>query len=304
MGELRLNGIMPPLTTPFDDNGAVDCDALAGNIERYNVTGLTGYVAFGSNGEAVHLTADERARVIVTVKRAAENAATPRTVIAGVNELSTRAAIEAVQRAAGGGADAVLVITPYFYKGAMTQEALFRHFTGVADSSPVPVLLYNVPQNTGVALDPATVASLSEHPAIVGIKESAGNINVISELIHLVPQRFAVLAGSGGILYPSLLLGVTGAILAVACIAPEACVHLYDAARAGDTNRARELHNRIAPLSHLVTAGLGVAALKVALDFAGYNGGVPRAPLARLSDANVEKVRSVMHGSGLFPEMG
>jgi 4-hydroxy-2-oxoglutarate aldolase len=295
---------MPPVTTPFDDAGSVDYDGLGRNIERYNRAGLSGYVALGSNGESVHLTADERAKVITTVKRGSDGAPSPRTLVAGVNELSTRAAIDAVRRAADAGADAVLVITPYFYKGAMTQEALFRHFIGVAESSPVPVLLYNVPQNTGLTIDPATVASLAEHPSIVGIKESAGNTNIVSELIRLVPESFAVLAGSGGILYPSLLLGATGAILAVACIAPDACVDLYDAAHSGDMNRARELHNRIAPLSHIVTAGLGVAALKAALDFAGFCGGVPRAPLVRLNDANLEKVKAMMLGSGLFPEMG
>ena len=304
MAEIKLNGIMPPLTTPFDDNGAVDCDALASNVARYNAAGLRGYVAFGSNGEAVHLSADERIRVLHTIKRAAENAPTPRLLVAGINELSTRAAIESVHRAADAGADVVLVITPYFYKNSMSQEALFRHFTGVADSSPVPVILYNVPQNTGVALDPATVASLSEHPAIIGVKESAGNINVISELIRLVPQQFAVLAGSGGILYPSLLLGAAGAILAVSCIAPEACVQLYEAAKNGELNRARELHNRIAPVSHIVTAGLGVAALKAALDFAGLRGGIPRAPLLKLDDAGLDKVRSIMRNSGLFPDLG
>jgi 4-hydroxy-2-oxoglutarate aldolase len=184
----------------------------------------------------------------------------------------------------------------------MSQEALFRYFIGVADSSPVPVLLYNIPQNTGVVIEAATVASLAEHHNVVGIKESAGNINAISEMIHLAPPGFAVLAGSGVILYPSLLLGAAGAILAVACVVPDACVELYDSARSGDQSHARELHNRIAPLSHMVTAALGVAGLKAALDLTGYAGGVPRSPLLRLSEGNIEKVKSVIQSSGLLPK--
>jgi 4-hydroxy-2-oxoglutarate aldolase len=298
MSGLRLNGIIPPLTTPFDDEGNVDLESLAANVERYNRTGLVGYVALGSNGEAVHLTTHERLEVIETIRRAS---APGRTIIAGVNELSTRAAIDFTRRSADSGAEAVLVVTPYYYKSSMTQEALFRYYTAVADSSPVPVLLYNVPQNTGIILEPATIASLAEHQNIVGVKDSAGNVSAISDTLRLAPPSFAVLAGSGSILYPSLLLGAAGAILAVACVAPEACVELYEAARSGDLERARELHNRVAPLSHAVTAKFGVAGLKAAMDFAQFVGGVPRAPLLRLSEANLETLRALMRGSGLFP---
>src|SRR5467141_227508 len=149
MPDIKLNGILPPVTTPFNERGDVDYAALSSNIARYNETGLVGYVALGSNGEAVHLTADERRRVIETVKRAATS---DHIIVAGVNELSTRAAIEAAQAAADLGADTVLVVTPYYYKSSMTQEALARHFTEVADRSPLPVLIYNVPQNTGVSI--------------------------------------------------------------------------------------------------------------------------------------------------------
>lgn len=300
MSELRLNGIIPPLTTPFDDQGNVDLSGLAANLDRYNETGLVGYVALGSNGEAVHLSTRERLQVVEAVKRASVSG---RTVIAGVNELSTRAAIEFTRRSAEAGADAVLVVTPYYYKSSMTQEALFRYYTAVADGSPVPVLLYNVPQNTGIIIEPATIASLAEHQNIVGIKDSAGNVSAISDTLRLAPGSFAVLAGSGSILYPSLLLGATGAILAVACVAPDPCVELFDAAQAGELERARELHNRVAPLSHAVTAKFGVAGLKAAMDLARYVGGVPRAPLLRLSEPSLETLRALMRGSGLFPHV-
>ncbi|MEK6285054.1 MAG: dihydrodipicolinate synthase family protein [Acidobacteriota bacterium] len=297
---INLNGILPPITTPFNQRGDVDYAALSSNIARYNETGLVGYVALGSNGEAVHLNADERRTVIETLKRAATST---HTIIAGVNELSTRAAIEAARAAADCGADAVLVITPYFYKSSMTQEALGRHFTEVADHSPIPVLIYNVPQNTGVVIEPATIAALGAHEKIIGVKDSAGNMGAMSETIRRAPEGFAVMVGNGGIVYPSLTMGATGAILGVACAAPRACVELYAAVDSGDHARARELQHRLAPLSHIVTAGLSVPGLKAAMDMLGYASGLPRAPLNPVSNSHREQIKAVIRETGLFPEI-
>ncbi|HVG19547.1 MAG TPA: dihydrodipicolinate synthase family protein [Blastocatellia bacterium] len=299
MRDFHANGILPPLTTPFDEEGNVDYEALRGNIERYNDTGVAGYVALGSNGEAVHLTQDERVRVIETIRR---NASPSHTVIAGVNEFSARATIRAARDAAYAGADAALVITPYFYKSQMTQAALAGFFTEVAAASPIPALVYNVPQNTGVVIEPATIAKLAAQENIVGVKDSAGNMGAICETLRLAPTGFKVMVGNGGILYPSLLMGATGAILAVACAAPRACVDLYEAARAGDHARARELQNRISPLSHIVTAGLGVPGLKAAMEMAGFTGGATRSPLAPLADSDRARVEAVARETGLFPD--
>lgn len=300
MGASKLNGIIPPVTTPFNERGDVDYAALSSNIDRYNETGLVGYVALGSNGEAVHLAADERRRVIETVKRAATS---EHIIVAGVNELSTRAAIEAARAGADCGADAVLVVTPYYYKSSMTQEALARHFRDVADHSPLPVLIYNVPQNTGVVIDSQTIALLAAHQNIIGVKDSAGNMGAILETIRSAPEGFAVMVGNGGILYPSIAMGATGAVLGVACAAPRACVELYEANRAGDHARARDLQNRLAPLSYIVTAGLGVPALKTAMDILGFAGGFPRAPLSPVISSDREKIKAVIRKTGLFPEI-
>ena len=298
--ELHCKGILPPLTTPFDVQDRVYFEGLRRNIKRYNEAGLAGYVALGSNGEAVHLDPEEQRQVIATIR---EWALASHTVIAGVNEHSTYAAMAAAKRAAEAGADAALVITPYFYKSRMTQAALAEHFKAVADVSPIPVFIYNVPQNTGVSIDPATIISLAEHPNIAGVKDSSGNFGAMAETIRGVREDFNVMIGNGGILYPSLLMGATGAILAVACAAPRACVELYNAVSAGDTAAARNLQNKLAPLSQIVTAGLGVAALKTAMALNGFVGGQPRAPLAPLSEAERERVRAVMRDTGLFPEM-
>lgn len=300
MNNLRLNGILPPVTTPFDREGNVDYRALENNIARYNETGLAGYVALGSNGEAAHLSRDEQAQVVRAIKRAAS---TSHTLVAGVNEHSTRAAIESARAAADCGAECALVITPYFYKSRMTSEAFARHFSEVADRSPIPVLIYNVPQNTGVTIDAGAIASLAAHENIIGVKDSAGNFGVVAETIRRSPSGFAVMVGNGGILYPSLLMGATGAILAVACAAPRACVELHEAALAGDHSRARELQNRLAPLSQIVTSGLGVAGLKAAMELTGYAGGAPRLPLADVSDSERAQIKAVMRDTGLFPEM-
>jgi 4-hydroxy-2-oxoglutarate aldolase len=197
----------------------------------------------------------------------------------------------------------VLVITPFFYKSLMTHAALLGYFTEVADNSPIPILIYNVPQNTGVVIEAAAVASLAAHQNVIGIKDSSGNMGAISETLRRVPADFSVMVGNGGILYPSLMMGARGAVLAVACAAPRACVELYEAVRSGDHARARDLQNRIAPLSHIVTAGLGVPGLKAAMELAGFAGGAPRAPLTPLAGAEREKVKNVMRDTGLFPEM-
>ena len=191
---VRITGILPPITTPFDSGGAVDLGALAANVERYNEFGLTGYVAFGSNGEAVHLTTAERSRVVEILRR---TAAPGRLVIAGVNEQSTVAAIEATRGAAGAGADAVLVITPYFYRSAMTQDVLRGFFADVAGASPLPILAYNIPQNTGVAVAPTTLADLAGHDRIAGVKDSSGNLAALSDTLRRVPDDFAVVVGHG-----------------------------------------------------------------------------------------------------------
>lgn len=300
MRTVNLNGIFPPVTTPFTDRGDVDYDALAANISRYNESSLAGYVALGSNGEVVHLSTEERRKAIATIKRAATST---HTIVAGVNELSTHAAIDEAKAAADCGADAALVITPYYYKSSMTQEAFTRHFTEVADRSPIPVLIYNVPANTGVIIDSTTIAALASHQNIIGVKDSSGNMAAISETISLSPAGFSVMAGNGGILYPALSMGAAGAVLALACAAPRACCELYDAVKASDHGRARELQHRLAPLSHIVTAGLGVPGLKAAMNFLGLKGGAPRAPLRMLSEADTQRVKAVIRKTGLFPEI-
>lgn len=299
--DFKLTGVLPPITTPFDERGDLDLDALVRNVERYNSAGLAGYVAFGSNGEAVHLTVAERRRVLDTLRR---TAAPDHKVIAGVNELSTRAAITATRVAADAGADAALVITPYFYKSAMSQDLLRGFFLEVAAAAPLPLLIYNVPQNTGVVIEPRTVAALATHANVAGVKDSAGNLAGLAETVRLAPDGFIVLVGNAGIFYPALMMGAAGAILAAACVAPEACVEIHRAVVAEDPSRARDLQQRLAPLARMVTAELGVAGLKAALDLAGFYGGPPRSPLLTLGGADRRRLAAEMKKTGFFTDLG
>src|SRR5215471_17729089 len=302
MDGLQLTGVLPPVPTPFDEVGNLDLDALTQNILQLNTTGLAGYVVMGSNGEAVHLSQQERATVIKTARRAADQGPA-RTLVAGVNEHSTWAAIDATKRAADLGADAALVVTPYFYKNAMSQAALSGHFLEVADASPLPLIIYNVPANTGVVIDSDTIASLSRHENIIGVKDSAGNMAAIAATIAAAVEGFAVLCGNAGIFYPALAMGAAGGVLAVACIAPSACVELFNAAKSGNNARACELQRKIATVSRVITAGMGVPGLKAALGLAGYKGGYPRCPLLPLTETDKLKIRRVMIESGLFPAL-
>ena len=275
----KLRGIHIPFPTSFDAAGELDARAVRANIVRWNGTGVGGYVALGSTGERVHL--DERERLLL-VEAAREAVPRESAFVVGVGEQSTRATAGDARRMSEAGADAVLVLTPHFYRAALTADALYGHFAAVADASPVPVILYNIPQNTGVTLAPEVVARLAAHENIQGIKDSSGDVLALTEMLRLTLDRaddFIVMTGHGGALYAALAAGAPGAILAVACVAPELCVAVYEAFRAGEHERALTLQRRLAPLAAAVTTRFGIGGLKAALELLGYEGGTVRAPL-------------------------
>src|SRR5581483_4940892 len=190
---MKLAGVFAPLPTPFDTTGELDVRKLRDAIGQWNKTPLTGFVVLGSNGEAVFLDEDESDRVIAAAREAVPST---RPLIIGAGRESTRATIRAVKRAAALGADYVLVRTPGFFKSQMSNDVFVRHYTAVADASPVPVLLYNFTAVTGVNLLPAAVWQLAVHPNVAGMKESGGDIAQIADLVSGTPETFAVLAGT------------------------------------------------------------------------------------------------------------
>jgi 4-hydroxy-2-oxoglutarate aldolase len=288
---MKLQGILAPLTTPFAADGSVALDKLRDNVARYNRSPLIGYVAIGSTGESVLLTSGESAQVWQTIREAA---APGKILVAGTGMESTADTIARCRRAASIGYHAVLVKTPHYFKSSLTAEAHERHYRAVADVSPVPVLLYNIPQNTGVSLSAELVARLAAHPNIAGIKESSGNVPLLAEIVQSTPPDFQTLAGSASAVLPSLAVGAAGAILGLACFLPELCSDIYAAWRAGNHDGAREIQLSVLPASRKIVAELGPAGVKYALDRAGYFGGPPRPPLLPLTDAQKQTVETAL----------
>ena len=275
MGKIDLKGIFPPIPTPFKNNNVAH-DQLKENLNKWSRTGLKGFVALGSNGEYVYLSAEEKRAVVKTV---AENTPKSMSVIAGTGCESTAETIELTNDCAQVGADAALVVTPYYYGGRMTDDALKKHFFTVADKSDIPIILYNVPKFTHIDLSAKLVAALSRHPNIVGIKDSTGNVNALGQLLNSVDKKFDVLVGTAGALYGALTLGCSGGVLAAANVAPKMCVRIMKLIKDGKFEAARKLHLKLLPVNNAVTFIFGVPGLKIALDLLGSYGGNPRPPL-------------------------
>lgn len=290
-----------PFPTPFDSDSGLDERALRSNIEKWNGSGVAGYVALGSTGERVHLNDDEYQKLIETTRSCVPNNLA---FIPGAGQQSVRATVDEARNAARLGADAVLVITPHFYKSEMTQNALVKYYIAVADASPIPVLLYSVPHLTGVTIQSETIARLSEHENIVGVKDSSGDILALAETVRLVPDDFAVLTGNGSALYPALCVGARGGILAIGCIAPRLAVAIYDAFQAGEHERARVMQQTLTRLTRSVLGRYGISGLKAALDMLGYVGGHVRAPLSDVSEEARQEISAVLKETELIEESG
>ena len=270
-----MRGIIPPLVTPFDAQGRLDRAAFEANLDAYASSELGGYLVLGSNGEASSLDEGEKLDLV----RTARGRAGGRFVLVGTGLEATAATIALTARVADAGADAVLVLTPHYYKPQMTADVLRGHFEAVADASPVPVYLYSVPAFTGIPFPAALAAAMAPHPNVAGLKESSGDLGLMGRILASVPPTFAVACGSAPVLYPALCLGAVAGVLAVACCAPDAAAAVYRAFVEGDHERARRLQLALTPLATAVTATYGVPGLKLAMDVAGLRGGFPRRPL-------------------------
>jgi len=288
---MNLAGVFAPIPTPFDDRDRVDTGRLRAALARWVPKPLTGFVVLGSNGEAVLMDDFEADQVIISAR---ETIPSDRRFIVGTGRESTQAAIRASRRAAEHGADAVLVRTPGFFKTQMTTDAFVRHYTAVADASPVPVLLYNFTALTGVNLLPAAVSRLATHPNIVGMKESGGDVAVIADLVSGTPDDFGVLAGTTSTFYAALCVGAVGGILAPSCVVPDACVRLFELTRTGRHADAVALQRDLIPLARLLGPTYGVPGLKAALNLIGYDVGVPRPPLAPVPDSAMGALRDAI----------
>ena len=294
---LILLGILPPMLTPFLENGDTGYDAFVRNIERWNSTPLAGYLVLGSNSETPYLNQEEKLKLIeLTVQTAAKE----RIVLAGTGLESTRETIQLTNKAAHLGAQAALVLTPSFYAGHMTDESLIKHFTAVADAADIPVLIYNVPKFTHVNISVNAVSVLSRHPNIIGMKDSLGDVAQLQAFKNAVPKEFNLIVGTASALYPALKLGIRAGILALANFAPNACVMIQRHFDAGEYPKAEELQSRIYPVNKAVTETFGVSGLKYASTLMGYDGGNPRSPLLPLTDKEKTSIQQILAEAGLM----
>jgi 4-hydroxy-2-oxoglutarate aldolase len=275
---MKLQGIFPPITTPFDHAGNIYAAKLQHNIEKWNLTTLAGYVVTGSTGESVLLAAQERVEVWEMVAR---YAAPEKLLIAGTGVESVRETVCLTNRAAELGYKAALVKTPHYYKNQFSRaDAQTLYYRAVADQARIPVIIYNFPQATSLDIPAAAVVELSHHPNIIGIKESSGNMEKVMQMMRESRPGFQVTVGSATTLWPSLLMGATGAILAFANAAPYATIAIWEAYRTREEEAGRDWQNRIARAAALVTSKYGIPGLKHAMDLNGYYGGPPRLPLS------------------------
>jgi 4-hydroxy-2-oxoglutarate aldolase len=291
-----LRGVFLPFTTPFKPSEDLDKEGLRSNIRKWNTSGVVGYVALGSTGERVNLDERDCAQVIEIAR---EEIPQHLQFIVGAGQQGTRTTIAETKQASAAGADAVLVITPYFYRLAITQDALITHYRAVADASPVPVILYSMPDLTGIKIEPDTVAQLSTHPNIIGIKDSSADVAGLQQTLSLVPKDFAVLSGNGTVFSTAIENGACGAILAVGCVATELCLEIYRLIEAGEGAKAVALQEQLTPLAMAVTKRYGIGGLKAAMDMVGFTGGAVRSPLKAVSAAAQAEIGALLDDLGI-----
>ncbi|KAI7791520.1 4-hydroxy-2-oxoglutarate aldolase, mitochondrial [Triplophysa rosa] len=293
---LDISGVYPPIATPFTHSEDVDYHRLNDNLNKYADIPFRGLVVQGSNGEYPYLTPEERVEVVKKVRQALPK---DKLVMAGSGCESTKATIQMSQRMADVGADCVLVVTPCFYRGRMDSRALINHYAQVADSSSVPVVLYSVPANTGLDLPLDAIIQLSQHPNIVGLKDSGGDITRLALIVHKTrSQGFQVLAGSAGFLMAAYSVGAVGGVCALANVLGQQVCELAQLCVSGRWDEARELQYHLIEPNTAVTRQYGVPALKQAMEWFGYHGGVCRSPLQPLSQTDLDQLRVKFTSNG------
>jgi len=293
----ELIGVFISAPTPFKGD-AVALDGLRANLVRWSEAPVAGFAVLGSAGEFPLMSEAERDAVLVAAREVVPR---DRALIAGTGSDATLLTIRQTRRAAEIGADAALVLTPhYFTKGFAQPAAQIRHYLAVAEASPIPVIVYNFPVNTGVNLEPDTVARIAEHPNVCGIMDSSGNIPQAAQIIHLTPKSFHVHVGAAAALLPSLAIGAAGGILALASIAARELCEIQTLARAGRWEEAKELAARMMLADRGVAGRYGIGGLKAALDLQGLYGGPCRSPLGTPDGDAIEDIKEILASAGLL----
>lgn len=291
---MQLQGIFAPVISTFHA-GSEDLDlaGFAANVRSHLAEGLGGVVVAGSTGEAALLSEAERGALVAAAR---EHTPAGKLVIAGCGAESTRQTVARTVQAKEQGADAVLVVAPHYYANAMTEEVLRTHYRRVADESPLPVILYNIPKYMHFALSAELVAELAQHDNVVGIKDSSGVLDMLKGFLRAQSPTFSVLTGSGSGLQAGLEAGARGGILAVSLFAAGFALEVLDGVRSGDTDRASKAQARLKPMADVIVAKLGVPGVKAAMDAVGKMGGLPRMPLLPLAGDRLPEVHAALAG--------
>ncbi|MEP6833565.1 MAG: dihydrodipicolinate synthase family protein [Gemmatimonas sp.] len=292
-----LSGVMVPAVTPFLASGEVDLQSFAANLRAHVSQGMSGVLVCGSSGEAALLDDAERGFLI---RCARETLPRDKWLLAGIGGESTRQTINRAKVAHSEGADAVLVVAPHYYLKRTTEAALLAHYRAIADASPLPIMLYNIPVYAHLTLSPALIHEMALHENVIGMKDSAGNLPVLAEYLAARSEKFCVLTGSGGTAVSALKSGAAGAILAIALFAGPTVLTMYDALRAGDDVTAAALQITVLPLASDIGGALGPAGIKAAMDLVGLHGGAPRSPLQPLNEVERDAVRARLASAGLL----
>jgi len=297
MSKMKIEGVIPPMMTPFTEDQSVDYDKHVRNMEKWNQDKLAGYLVLGSNSEASYLSDEEKIKLIeLTVKHAKKD----RLILAGTGLESAVETIRLTNKAAELGVHGALLLTPFYYGGKMNDEALIKYFTYVADRTEIPVLIYNVPKFTHINVSVNVVRELSRHPNIVGMKDSTGDVPQLVSFLPVIPEGFNLMVGTVSSWFPALTFGIKAGIFALANLAPNECAEIQEAYKAGDLDSARKTYLRVFPVNTAVTATYGVPGLKYASDLMGYQGGSVRSPLLPPKDAEKAAIKEILKTADLL----
>ena len=293
----QLHGVFAPVVTTFyRESGEVDVASFAANIRAHLTAGMSGIVVTGSTGEAALLDNDERSAL---TDAAREMVPRDKTLLIGTGAESTRTCLKLTRDAASRGADGVLVVAPHYYGSAMNDAALRAHFLRVADVSPVPVVLYSIPKYMHFPLSAALVSELAQHPNVIGIKDSSGNLEILKGYVRAQSDSFTVITGNATTFHGALEAGARAGILAAALFAPTLSLDVYEACQRGDESAATAAQSRLAPLGSKIVGDLGVPGVKAAMDQVGLGGGPVRAPLTVLNEEQLAAVAQLMQSAEL-----
>ena len=298
MPKFPIKGVMPPMITPFKEDGEVDYEAFQFNLEKWNNKGLTGFLVAGSNSETPYLDETEKLKLIELTVQSVEH---EKLVVVGTGLESTRATIELTNKAARLGAKAALLLTPNYYVDSMGDEAQLQYFTDIADHANIPVMIYNVTKFTHINISPAVVSKLSRHPNILGMKDSSGNIaQLVKFQVNGLDPEFNLLVGTASAWNPALQIGIKASIMALANCCPQECVDVQTLFDEGKRQESLELYKRLYPVNEVVTAKFGVSGLKYACDRLGFKGGFTRKPLLNISDDQRRKIDEILFAAELI----